>query len=277
MATLLSQKLDQYYEKYKDKEIAFNKSVMNITGLEPKKIFLKIKGDDIHCIVYSCSMSGVKILVNLTQKDFENIRIAKNMVSVRFSFINREKKDSIVFFISGNITSYKNFETKNNNLYLVSIAFIKKPPEDLIEILGRTIEISENIEKRKDVRVELTSETLKEIGLLSNSAHVSIEGVIKNCIIKDISFSGALIIFQSDNLDFLKNKKIALNLRTFDNQLLLLNAEIVRCEFIADRKDIVFAGIQFNIDNIPSSYKEMLNNYFLKQEQKKNQNTPTYN
>jgi len=277
MATLLTQKLEQYYEKYKDKEIAFNKSIMNITGLEPKKLFLKIKGEDIHCIIYSCSMSGAKILVNLTQRDFENIRIAKNIVSIRFSFINREKKDSIVFFVSGLITTYKSFETKNNNLYLVTIAFNKKPPEDLIEILGRTIEISENIEKRRDVRIELTSENLKELGLLSNNAHVSIEGIIKSCIIKDISFSGALIIFQHNKVDGLKNKRVALNLKTYDNQLLLLNAEIVRCEFIANRNDIVSAGIQFNTETIPSIYKELINNYFVKAEQKKQQQVPTYN
>lgn len=277
MATLLSQKLDQYYEKYKEKEIAFNKSVINATGLDTKKVFLKIKGDDIHCIIYSCSMSGVKILVSLTQKDFENIRASKNVVNVRFSFINRDKKDSIVFFVTGNITSYKNFETKNNNLYLVSIAFTKKPPEDLIEILGRTIEISENIEKRRDVRIELTNENIKELGLLSNSCHISIEGVIKTCIIKDISFSGAMVIFQGDKIDFIKNKKVALNLKTYDNQLLLLNADVVRSDFFPERKDIICAGIQFNLESLPSLYKELINNYFIKQEKKRAIENPTYN
>lgn len=277
MATLLSQKLEEYYNKYKEKDIAFNKSVMTLTGLEPKKIFLRIKGDDIHCIIYSCSMTGAKVLINLTQKDFENIRMANNTVNLRFSFANREKKNSIVFFVTGNVTTYKNFETQNNKLYLLSIAFSKKPPEDLIEILGKTIEISENIERRKDVRIELSNTTIKEIGLLSNNAYITIDGFIKNCIVKDISFSGALIIFQGDNLESLINKKITLNLKTYDNQILLLVSEIVRAEFVSNLKSIISAGVKFDIDKISSLYKEMLNNYFKKIEQKKSYETPTYN
>ncbi len=277
MATLLTQKLEEYYEKYKDKEIAFNKSVMTLTGLEPKKIFLKIKGEDIHCIIYSCSMSGAKILVNLTQRDFENIRIANNIVSIRFSFANKEKKDSIVFFITGNITTYKNFETQNNKLYLVSICFTKKPPEDLIEILGKTIEISENIERRKDVRIELSNANIKELSLLSTNCSFNIDGVLKNCIIKDLSFSGALIILQGDNIEYIKNKKISLHLKTNENQIFQLYGEVVRSEFVPNLKSIISAGIKFDPDKIPSLYKELLNNYFKKLEQKKSHETPTYN
>ena len=146
MASFSAQKLNQYYDNYKKKEIAFNKSIIKLLGLETKKVFLKIKGDTWPCILYSCSMSNAKIIINLDNSGFEEIKKAKNFVNLRLSFFPAESKSPIMFFVPSIVKGYNVFNIKitGQTPFLMTIEFSQKPPDDLIEILGKVFEINEN-------------------------------------------------------------------------------------------------------------------------------------
>ena len=87
MATLSTHMIVQYFEKYCTREIAFNQSVIKITGLEPKKIFLKIKGNQASCVLYSCSMQNANIIANINSQMFNLFKMARNFINLRLSFL----------------------------------------------------------------------------------------------------------------------------------------------------------------------------------------------
>jgi hypothetical protein len=123
--------ISQLYTAYSSRDIAFNKSIANFTGLEPKKVFLKIKGEHFSCILYSCSMKTAKIIMFLDQKSFELLKNANNIVNLRLSFLPNESKNSIVFFVPSHVDSYKAFNNSNNT-FILSLSYTQKPPDDLI-------------------------------------------------------------------------------------------------------------------------------------------------
>jgi hypothetical protein len=263
MANIPSQKLSQFYENYGMKELAFNKSIINATGLEPKKVFLKIRGDQYPCIIYSCSMKAAKVIINLDTTAFEEIKRAKNFVNLRLSFFPKDVKSSVVFFVPSVVKGYNTFNSQNNNSssFLMTMEFTQKPPDDLIESIGKVFESSENFEKRKSLRIPLEGRTIDEIGFSSNKAVLTIDNIKRPCIFRNISSFGCMVIL-SCNPKFILNKKTIIAISMKNNAIHL---EIEGCamhsEEVQGRKDLYAIGIQFAEDKIPFEYKDLLNTY----------------
>ena len=269
MANLSTQKLNHYYEHFSQKEIAFSKSIIQITGLETRKVFLKIKGEQTPCVVYSCSMKSAKIIINLDNSGFEEIKRAKNFVSLRLSFFPKDAKSPVVFFVPSVVKGYNTFNIKSNNsaAFLMSIEFTQKPPDDLIEILGRVLEAVENFEKRKSLRIALEGKVIEDMGLHSNKTIALIDNIKRPCILKNMSAFGCMVVMQC-NPKFVLNKKISLEVPSKEQKSpLILEGTTMRSEDVSNRKDIHGIGIQFLEDKIPYEYKEMLNGYLDKLEE----------
>ena len=79
MANLANHILNKFLTDYGTREIAFNKSLIKFTGLETKKVFLKISGEQWSCVLYSCSMKSAKVIVSFDQKAFELLKKYKNI------------------------------------------------------------------------------------------------------------------------------------------------------------------------------------------------------
>ncbi len=261
MASLPNQKLLSLYEKHTDKELAFNKSLIDMVGLETKKVFLKVKGDQWPCVVYSCSMRAAKIVITMDSKSFEMLKLAKNFVSLRMCFSPKELKSSIVFFVPALVTGYNSYIGGSANLFIVSLRFTQKPPDDLIEIIGKIFESAENFEKRKDIRISLDQKIADDMGLKSNRTIAVIDNIKRPAIIRDISASGTQIILACVP-KFIMNKTINIYLyhRSKSTEI-MLTGNTVRYEEIPGRKDIYAIGILFDQTKIPLDYKEIINNY----------------
>lgn len=269
MPSISNQKLFQYYEKYNSKEIAFNSSIIKIVGLEPKKIFLKIKGDPSPCLLYSASMKQAKIIINLDTQTFEEIKKANNFVNLRLSFFPKEAKNPITFFVPSIVKGYNIFKVKSGNQtpFLVTLEYTQKPPDDLIEILGKIIDTSENFEKRKSLRINLEGKIISDIGLSTSRSYAVIDKIKRTCIIKNISAYGCMIILACIP-KFIMNKDIMVNLFLIDKtEPLQISGKIVRYEEVANRRDIYGIGIEFYEKDIPYEYKILINNYLDKLEE----------
>lgn len=264
MSLVSQHKLNILFEKYRDREIAFTKSMMHLTRLDPANIYVKVKSTVIHCIIYSCSMKSVKVIVNLSQDDFAQIQTAKNLVNIRFSFkpkASAKRQDPIVFFIPSLVKGFNKFEINKKNAFLISADFVQKPPDDLIEILGRTIEVAENFEKRKNIRIPINDTIIKEIGFVSGKVVSIIDNIKRPSIIKNISSGGCLIIL-SCVPKFLVGKDISIQLVHKDSMsIVVLYGKVLRFESIENRTDIFGLGISFYEDKIPFVYKELLSDY----------------
>ncbi|MBQ2124244.1 MAG: PilZ domain-containing protein [Spirochaetales bacterium] len=261
MATLPSQKLQELYEEYGSKEIAFNKSIRNATGVDTQKICLKIGGEHLPCILYSCSMNDAKVIMPLDTEAFEMIKRARNLVNLRFAFCPKNTKAPIIFFVSSIIKGFTSFELQHESSYLVSLEFNQRPPDDLIETIGTIFQSIENFERRRELRITLDSNVVNDMEITSVNTYCVVDSIKRPCILKNLSASGCGIIMMC-NPKFLINKKITIAIYLYSRkEPILLEGEIKRSEGIEGRHDLYLMGILLNSDEIPYSYKDMINSY----------------
>ena len=190
MATLPSQKLQELYEEYGSKEIAFNKSIRTATGLDTQKFCLKIGGEHLPCILYSCSMNDAKVIMPLDTEAFEMIKRAKNLMNLRFAFCPKKTKAPIIFFVSSIIKGFTSFELQHESSYLVSLEFNQRPPDDLIETIGTIFQSIENFERRRELRITLDSNVVNDMEITSVNTYCVVDSIKRPCILKNLSASG---------------------------------------------------------------------------------------
>ncbi len=136
-----------------------------------------------------------------------------------------------------------------------------KPSDDLIELLGQILEANVNARRRKEERIVITPESLREIGLDAKEAYVYIDSIPRKCIVHDLSFSGAKILIVGV-AKFLGDKDAVLQLSFVSGKALFkISRKIIRFEEVVDRKDILSLTIHFEEEEVPVAYKMHLNQY----------------
>jgi hypothetical protein len=267
MPEITTHMINGLYKNYNARQIAFNHSLIKHTGLEIKKVLLKIFGEQYNCIIYSCSMVSANIIVNLDNSAFNLLKKANDYITLRFSFRPEGYKNSIVFFVTGHVEGYKKFNNKEN-IFFMNLSYTKRPPDDLIKILGGIIKEKENFEKRKGVRINLEKNTINRLGFKSNRAVAVIEKIKRPCIIKDISSGGAMILL-SCIPKYIMNKKVSLFMFfKFLKKPLAVPGEIIRSEQIGDNKDIFGIGIKFDESNMPMTFAKLIHDFIDENENK---------
>ena len=261
MAITTSQQISKYYETFKTIDVTFTKEVIKTTALQPQQVCLKCVGEQWPCVIYSTSFVGAKILASAKGSLSERIKSANNMVSLRFSFKFTDKSDPLAFFVSGKVAGFSPYAQSNGDLQFITIQYTQRPPDDLIEILGRLLEANVNSSRRRDERILLTADAMRRINLLSKNSFVFIQGVPRKCILRDISFSGAKTILVG-LAKFLVGRECLLRM-DFDDprEALDIKGKIVRYEDVEGRKDLAAIAIQFDSQQVPMNYKLHVNDY----------------
>jgi hypothetical protein len=260
MALVTSQKITTYYERYKAIDVTFTKEIIQVTGLVTQQVYLKCVSDFWPCVIYSTSFGGAKVVVNIQTGLVGKLQPANNMVSLRFCFKNAETGNPVTFFVASRVAGYSPYGG-SKDIALFTLLFTQRPPDDLIEIMGRVLDANVKSAKRREERIILTPESIRKMSLLTKETAVFIQGVPRRCILRDISFSGAKLIMMGV-AKFLANREAALRV-DFDDprESFLLKGKFVRTEAVEGRKELVALAIQFTGNTIPMGYKIRLNDY----------------
>ncbi len=260
MAIVTSQQLASYYELYRSIEVTFTKEVTSLLGFAQEHVMLKIFGVQWHCVLFSSSLEGAKIILNLKPEQIEKLRTGSNLVALRYAFRTSDKVEPLTFFANGKVKGYSRYNSAANpDLYFMTVEFSQRPSDDLIEILGRFLEANVNSQKRKDVRVPVSEATIKKIGFSSCNTTVAVENVDRKCLVRDLSFGGSLVLIPGV-AKFLEGKKAVLRLTIEDTgQVLTVAGKLVRVEPVEGRRDITQAALQFDDATVPHAYKLKLN------------------
>jgi hypothetical protein len=276
MAVVTSQKITTYYDRFKTIDVTFTKEIIQVTGLITQQVYLKCVSDFWPCIVYSSSFQGAKIIANTKSGLIGKMQQANNMVSLRFCFKSLETGNPLTFFVAARSVGYSPYGASagastaisagtsagaSPDVAMFSLQFSQRPPDDLIEIMGRVLDAHVNSSKRREERILLTVDSQRKLKLLSKESAVFIQGVPRRCILRDISFSGAKLIMVGV-AKFLVNRDSALRL-DFDDprESFLLKGKFIRSELVEGRKDLVALAIQFDETAIPMGYKIRFNDY----------------
>ncbi|TVQ25935.1 MAG: PilZ domain-containing protein [Spirochaetaceae bacterium] len=261
MSIITSQQISAYYDQYAASEITFTKDIIKATLLYPKQVCLKCMGYQWPCIIYSSSMNSAKIIVNMKDSLKAMIKKANNVVSLRFSFIQRDKADPITFLVSAKIVSYTPYSRENQSLVFLTLQYTQRPADGLIEILGQVLEAHANSKNRRDERITLTEASEKILGFGARNAQISIQGVPRKCILRDVSFGGAKVIIMGV-AKFILNKDAVLRISIPDPpENIDIPGTVIRFEAVEGRSDIAAFAIQFNQDLVPAKYKMRVNSY----------------
>ena len=260
MGVLTSQKIGEFYERFKAIEVTFSKEIIQVTGLIPNQVYLKCVGDFWPCVIFSSSFQGAKLVVGIKSGLLQKLEKANNMVSIRFCFKYAEKSNPVTFFVNARSSGYTSYGN-STDVALFSLQFTQRPPDDLIEIMGRILDANVNSAKRREERIVIAPESLRKLNIAAKESSIYIQGVPRRCILRDISFSGAKIIMMGV-AKFLEGKDVVLRI-DFDDprQSFLMKGKFIRSEAVEGRKELVALVILFEDSGVPMGYKIRINNY----------------
>lgn len=265
MAHLTQHKIDKFYKNYKEKDITFNKNIISVTKLIPSEIYLKCGSQNYPCILNSSSMMGARIILQADSAFFEQLNSQNKKVSLRYAFKRSEKSGvPLTFFIKSKVEAFNPFSSTKPNLYFLTLIYSQKPPDDLIEILGRILDVHANAKRRKDERIVITKELQNELHMKSNQGAIVVGDQKKSCIIRDLSFFGAKIIVagnKDSQCEVPKPMKMVIQFNEDPPGNCLLTGDVVRCDVLKDRNDFMMLGIKFDEKQVPLAYTQILNEY----------------
>ena len=261
MSITTSQQIAKWYELYKAIDVTLTKEIIKTTGFEPRRVYLKCVGEQWPCVVYSSSFAGAKIVASSKPILLEKIKRANNIVSLRFSFHVEGKVDPVAFFVTARVTGFAPYTQSSGDLQFMTLEYTQRPPDDLIDIMGKLLDANINSTRRREERILLTPDAMRKINIMTKNAVIFVQGVPRKCIIRDLSFSGSKIIIVGI-AKFLVGKECMLRLEMDEpREFLDLKGTIVRHEDVEGRKDLAAMAIHFDESLVSMSYKLHINDY----------------
>jgi hypothetical protein len=260
MSIITSHEITRFFEQHGRTEVAFNKQVMEATGLLHAHL-KTASGGEIRCILFACSMSGARLLVaELSDRFFQAIQVANGHVSVRFTFKRPEKADPLTFYVGGTVTGFTPYNPQNPSAQLVAVEFQGRPSDDLIQVLGVLIEANANAQRRREERVVITPDSLKNLGLEPKDYTIVIEGADRKCMLRDLSFGGTKVYVAGVHPSIV-GQPVGLRLtRAESGERIELWGEVARTEEVSGHPEILALGVKF-IGEPPVAYKMMLSSF----------------
>jgi hypothetical protein len=143
----------------------------------------------------------------------------------------------------------------------MTLEYTQRPPDDLIDIMGKLLEANINSTRRREERILLSPDAMRRINLLTKNAVVFVQGVPRKCIVRDLSFSGTKIIIVGI-AKFLVGKECMIRLEMDEpREFLDIKGNIVRHEDVEGIKYLSAMAINFDEASVPMSYKLHINDY----------------
>jgi len=260
MGILNTQRVESFYNTFKGIDLTFTKDMIQVTGLITEQVHLKCGSDFWPCVFFSTSFQGAKIVANIKSGLIDKLQKANNSVSLRFCFKSLEDGNPLTFFVAGRVIGlapYKN----SNDVSLLSVQFTQRPPDDLIEIVGRVFDANVNSSKRKDERIPITTESQRKLKLLSKETVSFIQEVPRRCILRELSFYNAKVIMLGV-AKFIIDKETALRF-DFDDprESFLVKGKFVHSDEVEGKQEMVALSMDYDEAHIPMGYKIRINEY----------------
>ena len=260
MGVITSQKIINLYERYKSIDVTFTREIIQVSGLITNQVFLKCVGDFWPCVIYTSSFEGAKVVANTKSGIIKKMEKANNMTSLRYYFRNPDTGNPVTFFVNAKCTGSAAYGS-SPDMAIISLMFTQRPPDDLIEIMGRILDANINSAKRKEERIPITPDSLRRLSLSSKDVVVFIQGVPRRCILRDISFTGAKVIMVGVE-KFLVGKEVTLRMDFEDpRESLILKGKFIRAEPVEGRKELVALAMVMDEPTIPMGYKIRINDF----------------
>ena len=258
MGVVTSQQLSRYYDMYRDIDVVFTKEILKTLSLNPRQIYIKCAGGQWPCILNSASLLAAKVVVSKNGGAFSAMK-KNSSVNLHFCFSPVDSQP-IVFFVNTRFDDYVPY-MNSEDLVIVTLAYVNRPPDDLIAAMGSLLEANANAVRRREERIALNPNSKRKLGLQNEESIVYVQNVPRHCVLRDISFSGAKIILVG--LKAFIIKQIVMVRFEFEEprETIYVRGVVVAVDEIEGRKDLVVARILYDEKSVPMAYKLRINNY----------------
>jgi hypothetical protein len=263
MAVRTRHQSDAFYKKYFDHDVTFTNDVLKAINLIVHKNFIRFCGDSIPCVIYSSSLSGARVIVPLNRNNCEKISLGNKIASLNISFRQEKGPDPISIYINAKIMGFTPYKSEKPDINFVTLHYLNKPPDEFIFRLGEVLEARNDTSRRKEQRLIVDDEKAVKMNLQTDKISLFCQGKRNNCIIRDISYSGAKVITRGSKEMYLnKRVMLILNIKGLDGIGEML-CTVVHVEEIETSiaENFIVLGLKFDSEGIPESYKNWLKKY----------------
>lgn len=249
-----NQQINNYYDFYRDREIAFTKNVIRSLRMDPRQVYVKCGGSQWPCIVNSMSFLQTKIILGRQGGAFQEItKEGSPAVNLRLYF-NEAEGEPLIFFVTARVSSVNPYQG-SSDLAIITLTYTQRPPDDFIYKIGRFIEVCSDFDKYKAERISMNTESKRRLSIDKEETVLWVQGVPRRCVLRDVSFDSCHVVFLGLS-KFIQDKECTLRVQFVDPfETVDIKGRIVSTDAIAGRQDMVMARVQFTEDQIPLSYK----------------------
>lgn len=248
--------LDALYNEHKDHDVTLSQKVIRNIGLIVDQVLLKCGSAKVPCIIYSTSMVKARIIARMNDEILEELNKHKNNVSLRFTFFVKTQSQTISFYMNSKVINSEEYDGNRPDFYYISLEFTKRPPDDLIDILGNYITEQQSRHKRAEERVVFNGQENSSPFFKSMENFLFVSGNGKRCVLAEISIFSAKVLISGKPDEYKEGESAMLLMKSEALEGLgEMVGKIGRVDLINREEGMFSVIIVFNQDMIPPVYK----------------------
>ncbi|AYE36581.1 PilZ domain-containing protein [Borrelia turcica IST7] len=261
---LLSRKIKDYEAKYKGKEIKMSTEINSFLNIR-NTVEMKVGSYVAYGVIYSISMNSIKIIF---QEDSILRTLSKNRNSGNIQLRRFDDFENNSFFIPSltvklaNTSDYPS-QAQERNYNLLTLDFLSPMPEEFAIKIGKLLDLKLGQNQRIHERIIVDKDSLRKLKLDSDKAFIEFNGNKHKCLIKDLSYGGALLIsyFEYEELEE-KEINLTLNFNIRDKEVPIKGKAKNLSVIQTPNGKVLALGIAFHEEEIPIEYTMLIHDYF---------------
>ncbi|QFP41644.1 PilZ domain-containing protein [Borrelia miyamotoi] len=258
----LSKKIKNYETKYKGKEINMSTEINSFLNIK-NAVEMRVGTYLAYGVIYSISMNAIKLIL---QEDEVLPILAKNGNSGNIHFKSFDNVGDGSLFIPSLIVKLVNtssYFVQDKEYNLLTLDFISPVPGEFAIKIGKLLDLKLGQNQRIHERIIINKDSLRKLNLISDKAFIEINGTKHKCLIKDISYGGALLIscFDYEGMDE-SNTDLILNFDIAGKEVSILGKARNLSVIQTPNGKVLALGIAFCEDKIPLDYTMLIHDYF---------------
>ncbi|UER67879.1 PilZ domain-containing protein [Borrelia sp. BU AG58] len=259
---LLSRKIRDYESKYKGKEIKMSTEISSFLNVR-NTVEMKVGGYMVHGVIYSISMNCIKIIF---QDDTVLPNLAKNRNMGNIQLRRFDDFEDNSFFIpplAVRLANMSDYPSQERNYNLLTLDFLSSMPEEFAIKVGKLLDLKLGQNQRIHERIVVDKDSLRRLNLNLEKTFLEFNGMRHKCLIKDLSYGGALLISYFDYEEAgEKEIDLTLNFNIADKEVFIKGKSRNLSVIQTPNGKVLALGVAFCEEEIPLEYTMLIHDYF---------------
>lgn len=254
MSVLGTSALQNLFYQFLSTEVTYNREVANAMGFLPTGSTIKLLGRYFPCVVHSSSFEEAKVLLRFPRELRVDLETATKQAALNLVFFNSKLGKNEIFQMYGSFSVVQAQSPAEGPLSLfLTLAYSHRPHDSFLEIQGSYLNLQKEVHQRREERIPLNSQNLKDLGLASLNTLVTIDSIERKCLLREISFGGAKVILTGLG-KFLLQKPFELQFHHLDKGRMLLPGQVTRTEEVEGHRELAVVGLKYHAEKLPVEY-----------------------